>query len=73
MKLFFKISIVIILIIVIAVVGFAVVFNPNDYKEDIITLVKEKTGRELSVPGDIALSLFPWIGIDLGKIEITAF
>ena len=71
MKLFFKISIAIILILIIAVVGFAVVFNPNDYKDDIITLVKEKTGRELSVPGDISLSLFPWIGIDLGKIEIS--
>ncbi|MCW8988643.1 MAG: AsmA family protein, partial [Gammaproteobacteria bacterium] len=71
MKLFLKILLALILILTIAVVGFAVVFNPNDYKDDIITLVKEKTGRTLSIPGDISLSLFPWIGIDLGEIEIS--
>ena len=71
MKLFFKISLALILILVIAVIGFAVVFDPNDYKDDITKLVKEKTGRNLSIPGDISLSLFPWIGIDLGKIEIS--
>lgn len=71
MKLFFKFSLALILILLIAIVGVAVVFDPNDYKDDIITLVKEKTGRKLSIPGDISLSLFPWIGIDLGKIEIS--
>ena len=71
MKLFFKISLALVLLIVIAAVGFAIIFNPNDYKEDIISLVKEKTGRNLSIPGDISLSLFPWIGIDLGAIEIS--
>ena len=71
MKLFFKIFLALILILLIAIVGVAVVFDPNDYKDDIITLVEEKTGRKLSIPGDISLSLFPWIGIDLGKIEIS--
>ena len=71
MKLFFKISLTLILILVIAVIGFAVVFDPNDYKDDITKLAKEKTGRNLLIPGDISLSLFPWIGIDLGKIEIS--
>lgn len=71
MKLFLKISLALVILLLIAIVGFAVVFNPNDYKDDIITLVKDKTGRTLSIPGDISLSLFPWIGIDLGEIEIS--
>ncbi len=71
MKLFFKISLAIVLLLFIAVIGFALMFNPNDYKEDIIRLVNDKTGRELSIPGDITLSLFPWVGIDLGAIEIS--
>ncbi|GMR15942.1 MAG: AsmA family protein [Gammaproteobacteria bacterium] len=71
MKLFFKISLTLIVLLFIAVIGFALIFNPNDYKEDIIKIVKDKTGRELSIPGDISLSLFPWIGIDLGTIEIS--
>jgi len=71
MKLFLKISLAIGLLIFIAVVGFAIVFNPNDYKDDITKLVKDKTGRELTISGDITLSLFPWIGIDLGAIKIS--
>ena len=71
MKLFIKLALAFIIIIVIAVITFATLFDPNDYKEEIIDVVKEKTGRELSIPGDITLSLFPWIGIDLGAIEIS--
>ncbi|MCK4866257.1 MAG: AsmA family protein [Gammaproteobacteria bacterium] len=71
MKIFFKISLAIIALLLIAIIGFAIVFDPNDYKDDVIKIVKDKTGRELSIPGDISLSLFPWIGIDLGAIEIS--
>ena len=71
MKLFLKISLALVALLLIALIGFAVVFNPNDYKDEIIKVVKDKTGRELSIPGDISLSLFPWIGIDLGAIEIS--
>ena len=71
MKLFFKISLSLIALLLVLIIGFAIAFNPNDYKNDIIKIVKDKTGRELSIPGDISLSLFPWIGIDLGAIEIS--
>lgn len=71
MKLFLKISLAIFSLFLIVIVGFALVFDPNDYKDDIITLVKNKTGRELSIPGDISLSLFPWVGLELGKVEIS--
>lgn len=71
MKLFFKISALVVVIVIIAIIGFALTFDPNDYKKNIIKIVKDKTGRELSIPGDISLSLFPWIGIDLGAIEIS--
>lgn len=71
MKLFLKISALILTLLIVAIIGFAITFNPNDYKNNIIKLVNDKTGRVLSIPGDISLSLFPWIGIDLGAIEIS--
>lgn len=71
MKLFFKILSGLIALIFIIVLGFAFTFNANDYKDDIITLVKEKTGRTLSIPGNISLSLFPWVGLELGEIELA--
>lgn len=71
MKLFFKVSFALCLLLLIAIVGVLITFDPNDYKDDISKLVKEQTGRNLSIQGDISLSLFPWIGLDLGAIEIS--
>jgi AsmA protein len=50
---------------------FAVTFNPNDYKQQIIDLVKEKKDRTLTLDGDIKLSFWPKLGADLGKISIS--
>lgn len=71
MKLFFKILFGLFILVLIAAVAFAFIFNPNDYKDNVISLFKENTGRQLSIPGDISLSLFPWIGLELGKIEVS--
>ena len=71
MKIFLKVILAVVLLIMIAITGFALMFNPNDYKDDIVKVVKDKTGRTLSIPGDISLSLFPWIGVELGKIEVS--
>lgn len=46
-------------------------FNPNDYKQQIIDLVKEKKDRTLTIDGDIKLTFWPKIGADLGKIAIS--
>lgn len=45
-------------------------FNPNEYKDEIAQLVKEQTGRELILQDDLELSLFPWIGVTTGVIEL---
>lgn len=71
MKIFIKLILGLIVLLFIAVIGLAVVFDPNEYKGKIIDTVKEKTGRELSIPGEISLSFVPWIGVDLGKVELS--
>jgi AsmA protein len=40
--------------------------NPNDYKAQIAAAVKQSTGRELSLKGDIKLSVFPWVALEFG-------
>jgi AsmA protein len=45
--------------------------DPNDYKPEIIRVVKDQTGRELTLEGDIGLSVFPWIGLELGKTQLS--
>lgn len=61
----------IILLVLLIAAYFAITFNPNDYKDDIIKLVKEKKERTLNIDGDIKLSFWPKIGADLGKISIS--
>lgn len=71
MKVLFKIFFGLLVLILIVIVAFALTFNPNEYKKEIITLFNENTGRQINIPGDISLSLFPWIGLELGKINIS--
>jgi AsmA protein len=45
--------------------------NPNNYKTQIAAVFKEKTGRDIAINGDIGLSIFPWLGLDADRIEIS--
>lgn len=49
----------------------AATFNPNDYKPLIIRQVQEKTQRTLVIPGEIKLSFFPKLGVDLGALSLS--
>ena len=48
----------------------AALIDPNAYKPEIVRLVKDKTGRELKFAGDLKLSVFPVIGVDVGGVEL---
>jgi AsmA protein len=64
------IGIVVLLIIVLALT-LPFLINPNRFKDDIAAAVKEKTGRELVIQGDIKLSMFPWLGVQIGPLELS--
>jgi AsmA protein len=51
----------------------AATFNPNDYKPQLIQMVKDKKQRTLKLDGDIKLTLFPSIGADLGKATLSEY
>ena len=53
-----------------ALLGIWLLVNPNAYKGRIIAAVKESTGRELRLPGDIKLSLLPWVALELGPASL---
>jgi AsmA protein len=53
-----------------AAIVFVLVFDPNDYKDKISDGVREATGRELVIEGDLSLSLFPWLAIEMGRTEL---
>lgn len=47
------------------------VFDPNQYRDEIIHLVKEKTGRDLKIGKKIGWSFFPSLGIEAGGLELS--
>jgi len=56
------------LVVVLLAVRFLV--SPNDFKGRIVKAVRDSTGRELELPGDIKLSVFPWIALELGPASL---
>lgn len=48
----------------------AFVFDPNDYRERISSEVEKHTGRSLVIDGDIGLSVFPWLGVEIGRTQL---
>lgn len=57
-------------LVIIAGVIFTLTFDPNDYKDRIASAVREATGRDLVIEGDLELSLFPWLAIEVGRTEL---
>jgi AsmA protein len=57
-------------VVVIAAVSLAIFFDPNDFRDRISAAVKESTGRDLVIEGDISLSLFPWLAVEVGRTEL---
>lgn len=60
-----------ILLLVALAVALPLLFDPNDHKEEIAKLVRDKTGRNLDIQGDVSLSVFPWLGVETGKISLA--
>jgi AsmA protein len=44
--------------------------DPNDYKDRISAAVKQSTGRSLLLPGELKLSVFPWIRVQTGEASL---
>ncbi len=53
-----------------AAIVFVLIFDPNDFKEEISEGVRESTGRELVIEGDLEFSLFPWLAIEVGRTQL---
>ena len=75
MKKFFKwLSIILLTIIglfVVLMIALPFLIDPNDFKDDITVAVQQHTGRTLTIEGDIQLSVFPWLGLQLGKTQLS--
>ena len=56
----------VIVLLVLASIAVVAFVDPNDYKDDIAKAVRDRTGRELKLDGNLSLSVFPWLAIETG-------
>ncbi len=61
----------VLLLLVVAAVAVTLFFDPNDYRDTITGVVKKQTGRDLTIGGDIDLSLFPWLGVEINQVQLS--
>lgn len=71
LKWFFGILITLIILVVVAAISLPYIIDPNNYKDQIIAQIKpHMLGRDLKIPGKIKLSVFPWLGVEIGDTVI---
>lgn len=61
----------ILLLIIAAIIIVPMLIPMETYKNQVVNLVKEQTGRDLRIDGDIGLSFFPSIGVSLEDVGFS--
>ena len=70
LKIFFVLLAALAGIVIIAAVSLFLFFDPNDFRDQISASVKEQTGRDFTIEGDLSLTLFPWLAVEVGHTEL---
>lgn len=60
----------IVALVLAAVIIIPLAVDPNDYRDDIARAVEERTGRGFEIEGEISLSVFPWLGLEVGRMRL---
>lgn len=71
LKLLMLVAAVVLVLAMVAILVVTLLFDPNDYKPEIVTAVDDATGRTLTLEGNLELQVFPRLRIALGPAEIS--
>ncbi len=71
MRILLKLIIFVVIIAVVGLIALPFIVDPNDYKQEIADQVEKVTGRKLTLEGDIGLSVFPWVALELGSLSLS--
>ena len=58
-------------IVIAAAVFLITTIDPNEHKDWIADKFHEETGRSISLDGPVALTLYPWLGLEASGVSIT--
>lgn len=71
MRILLKLITFLVILIVVAAIAIPFIIEPNEYKQQISDKVKQISGRTLTIDGDIGLSVFPWVALELGSVSLS--
>src|SRR5690606_84872 len=60
----------IVLLIVLSAAALLLFFDSNNYRDEIATRAEAATGRRLTIEGDLSVSVFPWLAVQMGKTRL---
>ncbi len=63
--------VVLVLIVGVGIAAMVHLVDWNNFKDTIQNQVKEQTGRDLNIAGDLSPSFFPWAGLSIGEISLA--
>src|SRR5713226_5779162 len=58
-------------LVLLAIAVVVATFDPNKYKPELAAAVKDKKGRTLALEGNLRLTVFPSIGVAVGKASLS--
>ena len=74
-KKIFKLFAYLVLVLVVFIASvtgiFVATFDANEYKQDLEDLVRAQTGRDLQFYGDVSLTVYPVLGMELGALSFS--
>lgn len=70
LKILFSIIGLMLLLGVVAIITVMLLFDVNDYRDEIELVVEKNTGRDFVIDGDIGLAVFPWVEIEMPPVSL---
>jgi AsmA protein len=59
-----------VILVAVAAVVVPIYVDPNDFKGPIARQLEGRLGRTVEIQGDISLSVFPWLGLEVGRVTL---
>ncbi len=60
----------VIALLIVAAIVFSLVFDANEFRDEISARVKATTGRDMTIEGELDIKFFPVLAVDIGRTEL---
>src|SRR5690554_7855321 len=70
LKIFALIILALIILLAVAVFSVTRLIDPNAFIPEISAAAREQANLDLAIPGNLAWTFWPWLGIEVGRTEV---